>query len=173
MKRPAIQLGIVLGILFLTLFPNAAAQPFTYELHGLKFSTAAEFSVPAKAGLDALLMVCPKEATPEQEKLSLTAVLFTVETVRQMEMSDPDLQEYAKTTFVGVTTPGQPVERLIMGKKQIGDRAESSIPVPVVVETYLLRKKNGDQVFLAFRFPTGEAAASEPLLLQILTTLHE
>ena len=93
-----------------------AASPAPIELHGLKAAPPIPFSAPENAGLDALRIVHPADARSDGEKLSLTAVAFP----KDSGMSDAELLDYVKTTFLGASASGKPVTRTFLGKKVPG-----------------------------------------------------
>jgi hypothetical protein len=79
----------------------------SYAVHGVKFETMAEFSAPARAGVDAIYMMYPGNSKQGAELMSITAVLFTKETQKKMGMNDAGLLNYTKTTFLGTAARGK------------------------------------------------------------------
>lgn len=147
--------------------PGARAADFT--LHGLNAAPPIPFSAPEEAGLDALRVVHPADAKAGGEKLSLTAVAFP----KDSGMSDAELLDYVKTTFLATSAAGKPVERSLLGRKVTGQALEKKVPAPSHAEVYVATKKGGDKVVLAFVFVPGFAQEAEAAIAAISTSLKE
>lgn len=147
--------------------PDARAADLT--LHGLKASPPIPFSAPEEAGLDALRVVHPADAKAGGEKLSLTAVAFP----KGSGMSDAELLDYVKTTFLATSAAGKPVERSLLGRKVTGQALEKKIPAPSRAEVYVATKKGGDKVVLALVFASGFSEEAEAAIAAISATLRE
>ncbi len=154
-----------------TLAPSVApaAPPHVARVHGLTFSTSVELSAPAPAGLDALVLVHPKGAKPGAEKMSVTAVLFPGDS----GMKDPELLDYVKTTFLGSTAAGKPVERTILGRKATGEAIEKKIPSPSHAELYVVGLKKGGKVVLAFAFVSGFEKEARAAIAEACSSVKE
>jgi hypothetical protein len=148
---------------------HAAGAPPAVEVHGLKFTPPIAVSAPAPAGLDALLVVHPADARAGGEKLSLTAIAFP----KDSGMTDADLLDYVKTTFLATSDAGKPVERSFLGRKVKGQSLEKRIPAPSRAEVYVVTRKGGDKVVLAFVFGPGFAAEAEAAIAGIASTMTE
>lgn len=167
MTRPIV---LVLATALIAAAPaSAAGPPSAVEIHGLKFMPPVAFSAPAPAGLDALLVVNPADAKSGGEKLSLTAVAFP----KDSGMSDAELLDYVKTTFLATSAPGKPVERTLLGKPVKGQALEKKIPAPSNAEIYVVTKKNGDKVVLGFVFSPGFAKEAQEAIAGIAATMKE
>lgn len=147
----------------------AGGPPAALDLHGLKLTPPIPFSRPARAGLDALVVRHPAEAKPGGEKMSLTAVAFA----KDSGMSDAELLDYVKTTFLATSAPGRPVARTFVGARVAGQALVKKIPAPAGAEVYVLTKKNGAKVVLAFVFASGFAPQAEKVITAIAATLKE
>lgn len=147
----------------------AADPPSAVEIHGLKFTPPIAFSAPAPAGLDALLVVHPPDAKAGGEKVSLTAVAFP----KDSGMSDAELLDYVKTTFLATSASGKPVERTFIGKPVKGQALEKKIPAPSNAEIYVVTKKNGDKVVLGFVFSPGFSKEAQEAIAGIAATMKE
>ena len=147
--------------------PGARAADFT--LHGLNAAPPIPFSAPEEAGLDALRVVHPADAKAGGEKLSLTAVAFP----KDSGMSDAELLDYVKTTFLATSAAGTPVERTLLGKKVTGQALEKKIPAPSLAQVYVATKKSGDKVVLAIVFTPGFANDAEAAIAAITASLKE
>lgn len=148
---------------------DAGGAPPAVEIHGLKVSPPIAFSAPAPAGLDALLVVHPADARAGGEKLSLTAIAFP----KDSGMTDSDLLDYVKTTFLATSDAGKPVERSFLGRKVKGQALEKKVPAPSRAEVYVVTRKGGDKVVLAFVFGLGFATEAETAIAGIASTMTE
>ena len=146
-----------------------AASPAPIDLHGLKAAPPIPFSAPESAGLDAVRVCHPADAKAGGEKLSLTAVAFP----KDSGMTDAELLDYVKTTFLATSAPGRPVERTLLGKKVKGQALEVKIPSPSFAEVYVATKKSGDKVVLGFAFTQGFANEAEAAIAAIAASLKE
>jgi hypothetical protein len=168
-NRVAPVLLATLVVLAASARPAAAASPASIELHGLKATPTLPFSAPQNAGLDALRVVHPANAKAGGEKLSLTAVAFP----KDSGMTDAELLDYVKTTFLATSDAGKPVERTLLGKKVKGQALEKKIPSPSFAEVYVTTKKAGDKVVLAFVFLPSFAKDAEAAISAIAASLKE
>lgn len=148
---------------------SAAGPPHAVEVHGLKFIPPIAFSAPAPAGLDALLVVHPPDAKAGGEKVSLTAVAFP----KDSGMSDAELLDYVKSTFLATSASGKPVERTFLGKPVKGQALEKKIPAPSNAEVYVVTKKSGDKVVLGFVTSPGFAKEAQEAISGIAATMKE
>jgi hypothetical protein len=147
----------------------AAGPPSAVEVHGLKFTPPIAFSAAAPAGLDALLVVHPPDAKAGGEKMGLTAVAFP----KDSGMSDAELLDYVKSTFLGASASGKPVERTFLGKPVKGQSLEKKIPAPSNAEIYVTTKKSGDKVVLGFVYLPGFAKEAQDAIVGIAATMKE
>ena len=168
-SRMAPVLLSILAALAAAARPAVAATPAQIELHGLKAAPPIAFSAPENAGLDALRVVHPADAKAGGEKLSLTAVAFP----KDSGMTDAELLDYVKTTFLATSDAGKPVERTLLGKKVKGQALEKKIPSPSFAEVYVATNKTGDKVVLAFVFPASFAKDAEATISAIAASLKE
>ncbi len=167
MTRPIV---LVFAAALISAVPSSAAgPPSAVEVHGLSFIPPIAFSAPAPAGLDALLVVHPADAKSGGEKASLTAVAFP----KDSGMSDAELLDYVKTTFLGASASGKPVTRTFLGKKVTGQALEKKIPAPSGAEVYVVTKKSGDKVVLGFVFSPGFAKEAQEAIAGIAATMKE
>lgn len=168
--RARIALPFALAAFALATGPVRAENPLhAVEVHGLRFTPPIPFSAPAPAGLDALLVVHPADAKSGGERISLTAVAFP----KDSGMTDADLLDYVKMTFLAASTSGRPVERTLLGRKVKGEALEKKIPSPSLAEVYVATRKNGDKVVLGFVFSPGFATEAEKAIAGIAATLAE
>lgn len=160
--------AVLAAALIATAHALAGATP-EVEVHGLRFAPPIAFSSPAPAGLDALLVVHPAEAKAGGEKLSLTAVAFE----KDCGMSDAELLDYVKTTFLAATAAGKPVERTILGRPVKGLALEKKVPAPSHAQVYVVTKSKGDKVVLGFVFGPGFAEEAEKAIAAIAASMKE
>lgn len=165
-RRPCLAL-LAMVLASVVVAPDARAADLT--LHGLKAAPPIPFSAPEEAGLDALRVVHPADAKAGGEKLSLTAVAFP----KDSGMSDAELLDYVKTTFLATSAAGKPVERSLLGRKVTGQALEKKIPAPSLAEVYVATKKGGDKVVLAFVLAPGFSEEAEAAIAAIAATLRE
>jgi len=167
MTRPII---LVFAAALISAAPAPGANPpSTVEVHGLNFTPPIAFSAPAPAGLDALLVVHPADAKAGGEKVSLTAVAFS----KDSGMSDAELLDYVKMTFLATSVSGKPVARTFLGKKVTGQTLEKKIPAPSNAEVYVVTKEKGDKVVLGFVYSAGFAKEAEEAIAGIAATMKE
>jgi len=143
------------------------------QMHDLTFNTTIEFSVPAAAGLDALRIVHPKDAKSSAEKMSITAVRFPADAVGAGGMSDAELLEYVKTTFLATSVAGTQVERTFLTQKIMGEALVKSIPAPARAEVYVVSLKTGAKVVLGFVFAPDFAAQAGQVISEVASSLSE
>ncbi len=101
--------------------------------------------------------------------MSLTAVAFP----KDSGMSDAELLDYVKTTFLATSASGKPVERTFLGKPVKGQALEKKIPAPSSAEIYVVTKKNGDKVVLGFVTSPGFAKEAQEAIAGIAATMKE
>lgn len=167
MTRPIV---MALAALLIGAAPaSAAGPPFTIEVQGLKFVPPIAFSAPSPAGLDALRVVHPPDAKAGGEKVSLIAVAFP----KDSGMSDAELLDYVKTTFLATSASGKPVERTFLGKPVKGQSLEKKIPAPSNAEIYVTTKRSGDKVVLGFVFSPGFEREAQEAIAGIAATMKE
>lgn len=152
---------------------GAAEKKYACSLHGLTFESSAEFSAPEKVGLDALMVLHPRKAKPGKETLGITAVLYTRGTQKAMGMGDAGLLNYTKSVFMGVAKAGEKVCCMFRGKSVCGDRVEKKIPVPMIVETYVLALSDGSRVGISFNYPPASRDEAMDLIAEIGASMRE
>ncbi|MBU4268121.1 MAG: hypothetical protein KJ808_04655 [Acidobacteria bacterium] len=168
MKIVAISLALML-----TAVTGFAVSDQITKIHDLTFVSTLELSVPEPAGLDALLIVHPKDAKSGVEKMSITAVRFPADAVGAGGMSDAELLEYVKTVFLATSRPGTPVERTFLARKVLGEALEKSIPTPARAEVYVVSLKTGAKVVLGFVFAPDFAAQAGQVIAEVAASLRE
>ncbi len=168
MKIVAISLALML-----TAVTGFAVSGQITKIHDLTFVSTLEFSAPGSAGLDALLIVHPKDAKSGVEKMSITAVRFPADAVGAGGMADAELLEYVKTVFLATSRAGTPVERTFLARKVLGEVSEKSIPKPARVEVYVIPLKTGDKVVLGFVFAPEFAVQAGQVIAEVAASLSE
>ena len=165
---------VFLGVLAFTAVTGCAEAPgHLNKMHGLTFATIPEFSAPEPAGLDALRIVHPEDAKPGTERMSITMVNFAADAVGEGGMSDVELLEYVKTTFLATSTAGTLVERTFFAQKIGGEAFGKSIPNPARGEVYVVPLKTGDKVVLGFIFAPEFAAQAGQVIVEVAASLRE
>jgi hypothetical protein len=172
----SIRLSLVSALVVLiaaAVMATGADKKYSYSLHGIKFVSSIEFSSPARAGVDALMMLHPRNAKPGKEKLGITAVLYTRDAQKLMGMGDPGLLNYTRSVFLGVANAGKPIERVLAGKSVKGDVVEKKIPAPLTVETYVLTLSNGSKVGIAFSYTPQFKTDADRSIAEIGASMKE
>lgn len=151
-----------------------AEKKFTYSVHGVVFNTGLEFSQPAKAGTDAMLMVYPAKSDPGKESMGITMVLYDRNAQKLMGMGDAGLLNYTRTVFMGSADPGKPVERVFAGKKVKGQVLKKKIPAPSTVEVYLITLSKGNKIGIGINYGnTMKEDAARQVIDEIGASLRE
>lgn len=161
--------GLVLLLASSAALAAFAASPAVLELHGLRSTPPIPFSAPEAAGLDAVRVVHPAAAKAGGEKLAVTAVAFP----KDSGMTDAELLEYVKTAFLGASAPGRKVVRTFLGREVSGQALEWKVPAPSLAEVYVVTKKDGDKVVLAFVFAPDFADKAGPAIAGTAATMTE
>lgn len=154
-------------------FLSGGIKMFTTTLSGIEFKTSHEFSEPLKAGLDTYLLTYPKSVKPEDEKMSLTLAFLSAKAQKEMGMTDSELLQYAKTTFLATSKPGNPQKLDFFGKSVSGEILQKKIPAPSTLEVFLLPLKNGDKMVIGFSYAGSFAAEAKKIILEISGSLKE
>lgn len=115
-----------------------------------QFETTLPFSGPQKIGLDAVSFVHPAELGIGQGRIEITLASFPKDMVEGMGLSEKELFEYFKTTFLGAGPGQKAVERAFLGQPVKGDRQVTAIPKARRLEAYLLPLPDGGRLGLAF-----------------------
>ncbi len=174
MKKTAFFIMIV-GAILIALSAVAPAEPkHPVSVHGICFTTGVEFSAPQKAGLNAFLLVYPKNSSPGKERMSLMAVLYDKEQKKELEKAKIDLLEYTRSTFMGSIVAGTAIKKKFGTRAARGERFTKTIPRPMTAEVYLVTLKNGSSVALGFQWPADmKADAAERIIAEAAATFRE
>lgn len=119
-----------------------------------RFETPLPFSGPQKLGLDAVSFIHPAELGIGQGKIEITLASFPKDMVEGMGMSERELFNYFKTTFLGAGPGQKAVERSFLGKPVKGDRQVTAIPKARRLEAYLIPLPDGGRLGLAISAAT-------------------
>ncbi len=114
-----------------------------------RFETPLPFSGPQKLGLDAVSFVHPAGLGIGQGKIEITLASFPKEMVEGMGMSERELFDYFKTTFLGAGPGQKAVERAFLGKPVKGDWQVTAIPKARRLEAFLIPLPDGGRLGLA------------------------
>lgn len=114
-----------------------------------QFEAALPFSGPQKLGLDAVSFVHPAGLGIGQGKIEITLASFPKEMVEGMGMSERELFDYFKTTFLGAGPGQKAVERAFLGKPVKGDWQVTAIPKARRLEAFLIPLPDGGRLGLA------------------------
>ena len=87
-------------------------------------------------------------------------------------MTDSELLDYVKTTFLATSAPGRRVVRTFLGREVAGEGLQKKVPAPSAAEVYVVTKKGGDKVVLAFVFEPGFADRAEQAIAAIASTMQ-
>ncbi len=174
MKKSIVSTISVAAIL-IALSAVAPAEPkHPVAVHGISFTTGVEFSAPQKAGLNAVLLVYPKNSSPGKERMSVMAVLYDREQKKELENAKIDLLEYTRSTFMGSVVTGTAIKKKFGTRPARGERFAKKIPRPVTVEVYLVTLANGSSVALGFQWPADmKTEAAERIIAEAAATFRE
>jgi hypothetical protein len=159
--------------LLIPVLAGMAAPAQLIQIHGLTFSTSLAFSSPSPVGLDALSVLYPNSAKPGTEAMCITAVHFPADAVGAGGMSDTDLIEYVKATFLAKSGAGIPVERVFLSHRVQGEAIKKSLPVPSHAEIYVIPLKAGDKIVIGFVFKVEFAASAGQVITEVAASLRE
>ncbi len=137
-------LPILLSLVALGGFPAADTAVCVWDR--FQFEVRLPFSGPQKLGLDAVVFVHPAGAAPGRGRIEIALASFPKDMVEGMGMSDKELLEYFKTTFLGAGPGGQVVERAFLGRTIKGDKQETAIPRAKRQEAYLVPLPEGGRL---------------------------
>ncbi|MDF1550681.1 MAG: hypothetical protein P1P88_22860 [Bacteroidales bacterium] len=145
---------------------------FTYAIFSLTFSTSYQLSGPEKIGLDAEEFVYNDSG---KDNLWVTFVLFSVGAQESMEMTDTELLNYAKSTFLGTSKAAvDSKEREVFGIKSVGEVLSTNIPLASDMEIHFITMKNGDKICVSFKsIKEMNEKTREAIIVEILGSLKE
>ncbi len=140
-----------------------------YSVFNLMFNTSFELTQALKAGIDAQQFCYPAKVENQDFSLFVTFVRFDAESQKNMNMSDNELIDYVKSTFLGTAKPAEKIaERIIMGQKSSGQLLKSKIPTPSNIEIHLITLQ--DSTKFAISFKSNNSVSSEDFEKIIIET---
>jgi len=112
-------------------------------------------------------------STKEGGELQIVFAKFDSQSQAAMNMSDAELINYAKTSFLGSGKPAQSnKERIILGLPSIGEIISSKIPVPSTIEIHLFSCSSQTKYVLGFKADIGmDAAKLDKTIVEITGSL--
>ncbi len=142
---------------------------------GIAFDTPVAFSAPAEIGLDAVALVSPAEAAPEEAAMELRLVRIPADMLEAFGGDAGLVMDYVKADFFGTTLPGvHATERVFLGRTVAGSSQDTTIPRKGVMETYLVPLSGGAHVAIAlWRCDDTSADASEATMSALAASLRE
>ncbi len=157
---------LVVFCILITASVSFAGRPCKNVMQGLSFETTVEFSKPVKLGLDALVCVYPAQSKPGKETFEISLVSFSKGALQAQPTTEGDLVAYVKSTFLAAGTgAGTHIYRTFLGKKTMGERCETSIPVSSTIEVFPLTLKDGSKALISFKWKKDMAEKdAEPLV---------
>jgi hypothetical protein len=120
-------------------------------------------------------MFYPNNVALGKESLEIDIVFFPKDMIKNSDMTDRELLDYAKATYFGAKDIAQEqFQREFMGKSVTGDLQQSSIPSRSTLESYLIPLSNGRKMAVGFR-KYGETTddATEKVMGTIAGTIKE
>lgn len=120
-----------------------------HQVFELTFETENFVSTPEKLGLDAIMLSWPET---ECALISMCIVQFSKAMQHDTQMSNAELLQYAKTTFLGTSKIAvETKQRTILGVPSIGEIILSKIPIPSQLEIHFFETSSGTKYCVAFR----------------------
>jgi len=171
MTMIAVHIGTAALAAFFILFSGqslSVAGTFPNQWRNVSFETPTAFSKPVDAGMDAVAFTAPPDSKPGNARMTITLVAVPKDMKESFGNSDAEVLNYIKTTFLGASNQGKPVERSFLGRKVVGESLASSIPKKVEHEVFLVPLANGDAMALALTrdmaVPADEAEATQDMI---------
>jgi|GEM_PF-2619022 len=168
--------AVILAVSVIFTASPARSEPIhIYTSQGLTFETPVLFSLPSKLGIDAQSLVFPAQTKPGKESFEIVLVSFSKAALTLQKMTEKDLVDYVKTTFLGGGNgSGKNKTLRLMGKNIMGELCETSIPKPSLIEAYPLTLKDGSKAVIAFKYRKDmDARKAESIVKKVAETLKE
>jgi hypothetical protein len=162
-------------LLILSAVAGSVSEPNVYVWEGIQFESGLELSQPESIGLDAVSLSYPANASQEEVVFEVVIAKAPEEMQTAMEMSESELFEYLKTTFLGLTGKAdKTTEKEILGQKRTLEQHEHVIPVQSTIHVFFLKLQNGDGVMTAFRvLPRMQTEQAQTEIRTITSTFRE
>ena len=123
-----------------------------YSWETIRFKSDFELSEPVKIGLDAVSFMYPDTSGPEGMLAEIVFVKASKELQEMLEMKEPAVFDYLKTTFLGLTEkPDSKRDRDILGKSVKAELFKHTFPTPADIEAVYLTLQSEYGMMLAFR----------------------
>ena len=145
---------------------------FTYFIFSLTFNSSVELSGSFEAGVNAQQFAYPANVEVDN-LLHITFVMFDAESQRNMNMSDAELLNYAKTTFLGTSKPAETTkERQIMKRNSVGEILKTKIPTPSNIEIHLITLPDNTKIVIGFKSANSiNASDLEKIITEVTSSL--
>lgn len=168
--------AVILSVSVIYTSTTAHSEPtHRYTSQGLTFEAPVPFSLPSKLGVDAQSLVFPAQTKPGMESFEIVLVSFSKGALALQKMTEKDLVDYVKTTFLGAGNgSGKNKTQRLMGKNTVGELCETSIPKPSLIEVYPLTLKDGSKAVIAFKYRKDmDVEQAESIVKKVAETLKE
>lgn len=164
-----------IAVLLIALSAIAIVEPKHHvKVNGISFKTNIEFLAPQNAGLNAFLMLHPKNAALGKESICIMSVLYNTGQKAQMAKEKIDLLEYTRSVFMGSAVKGTAVKKTFKGKTAQGERFTKKIPRPRTAEVFIVPLKNGSSIALGFEWsPEIKPETVECLINEVGASFQE
>jgi len=124
----------------------------SYFILGLTFNTSVTLSSAKSIGVNAQEFEYPANVEEDKVLLQIIFVKFDAQSQKELKMSDAELLNYAKTTFLGTGKPAENFkERQIIGSKSKGEVLKTKIPTLSNIEIHLITLNNSTKFAIAFK----------------------
>ncbi len=142
---------------------------------GIAFQTPVVFFAPTEIGMDAVALVFPAEAAPEDAAMELRLVSVPAEMLEGFGGDAAEVLLFVKSAFLGSGASGdRTVERSFLGQSVAGEVQAVTIPRVGTLETYMVPLSGGSHMVLALlRYGTTPEADGEAVLAMLAATLRE
>jgi len=171
MTMIAVHIGTAALAAFFILFSGqslSVAGTFPNQWRNVSFDTPTAFSKPVDAGMDAVAFTAPPDSNPGNARMTITLVAVPKDMKESLGNSDAEVLNTVKTTFLGASNAGKPVERSFLGRKIAGEILASSIPNKVEHEIFLVPLSSGDAMAVVLSrdmtVPADEAEATRDMM---------
>lgn len=155
---------------------GAVAFSREYSCETIQFKSDFDLSDPMKIGLDAVSFMYPAKAEPDRMLAEIIFVKASKELQQAMEMKEPDVFKYLKTTFLGLTDePDSTRDRNLLGNSVKAECFKHTFPTPSNIEAMYLTLKSGFGMMVAFRIlpemPEEDGVKFVDKILETMTEL--
>ncbi len=145
----------------------------TYFVFSMAFNSSFVLSERENIGVEAQQFIYPADATEDKILLQAIFVKFDVEAQTKLNMTDAELINYAKTTFLATGKAAESLkERKIMGNISAGEILKTKIPIPSNIEIHLITLPDTTKLAISFKSVSSiDASELEKIIDEITSSL--